>query len=52
MYSTAALKEWEVITSSGIFAIVALAIATVIGFAITHFVMRLPAVSRQASLAS
>ena len=51
MYS-AALKEWEIITYSGIFAIGALAIATVIGFAITHFVMRLPAVSRQASLAS
>jgi len=52
MYSSAALKEWEVITSSGIFAIVALALATIIGFAITHLAMRLPAVSRQASLAS
>jgi len=52
MYSPVALKEWEVITSSGIFAIVALALAIVIGFAIPHFAMRLPAVSRQASLAS
>jgi hypothetical protein len=52
MSSFAALQEWEVITSSGIFAIVALAIATIIGFAITHFAMRFPAVSRQASLAS
>ena len=49
MYSTAGLKTWEIVAYSGIFAAVALAVATIVGITITYFVMRTPAVARLAA---
>jgi hypothetical protein len=47
MYSAAGLDYWEIITYSGVFALLMLAIASVIGFAIAGLVFREPAGMRE-----
>jgi hypothetical protein len=47
MYSTLGLREWEVITYSGILAIVALSIATIIGLVMSNLIMHVPGLARR-----
>ena len=46
MYSTVGLREWEVVTYSGILAVVALSIATIIGLVISNLLVHVPGLSR------
>ena len=46
MYSTVGLREWEVVTYSGLLAVLALSIATVIGFVIGNLLMHVPGLAR------
>lgn len=47
MYSTVGLREWEVITYSGLLAVLALSIATIIGLVISNLIMHLPGLARR-----
>jgi hypothetical protein len=51
MYPAAGLEFWEVVVASGICAMAALLIASIISVAITYFVMREPALARELSAA-